>query len=113
MAKCGYSVVTTADVALAAATAKSVIGVKGHANFGIDLTYAAIGFDGVTASAIPGLVELCYCTFATNSPPAHAAPLKNTFFAPSAAPPNGVTLIVVAPVFVTAGMNQIGGRVAA
>lgn len=68
MTRCGYSVVTTADVALAAATAKSVLGVKAHANSGVDLTHASVGFDGVTASAVPVLVELCYCTFATNGP---------------------------------------------
>jgi hypothetical protein len=27
-----------------------------------------VGFDGVTASAVPVLVELCYITFATNPP---------------------------------------------
>jgi hypothetical protein len=44
-------------------------------------------------------------TAATSSPPTHAWPLTKTFFAPNAAPPLGVILIVVAPVFVTAGMN--------
>jgi hypothetical protein len=68
MAKCGYTVVTAGAVALTAATAKSVLGVKGHANFGLDLKKARIGFDGVTASAVAVLVELCYCTFVTNSP---------------------------------------------
>jgi len=68
MAKCGYTVVTAGAVALGAGVAKSVLGVKGHANFGLDLKKARIGFDGVTASAVAVLVELCYCTFATNSP---------------------------------------------
>jgi hypothetical protein len=68
MAKCGYSVPTGGTVALAAATTKTVLGVKGHANFGLDLKKARIGFDGVTASAVVVTVELCYCTFATNSP---------------------------------------------
>lgn len=68
MAKAGYSVVTTVVVALTAATAKSILGVKSHANFGLDLTYVQVGFDGVTASAVPVLVELCYCTFGANSP---------------------------------------------
>jgi hypothetical protein len=68
MAKAGYSVVTTAAVALSAATAKSIVGVKSHANFGLDLKKARVGFDGTTASAVPVLVELCYATFATNSP---------------------------------------------
>lgn len=66
--KCGYSVPTTAAVALAAATAKSILGVRGNAAFGIDLKKLRVGFDGVTASAVPVLVELCYATFATNPP---------------------------------------------
>jgi hypothetical protein len=68
MAKCGYTVPTGGVVALTAATAKTVLGVKGHANFGLDLKKARVGFDGVTASAVVVLVELCYCTWATNSP---------------------------------------------
>ena len=68
MAKAGYSIVTGGAVALSAATAKSVLGVKSHANFGLDLKKFKVGFDGVTASAVPVLVELCYATFATNSP---------------------------------------------
>lgn len=66
--KCGYSAVTGGAVALAAATAKTVLGLKAHANFGLDLKKAAVSFDGVSATAIPVLVELCYCTWATNSP---------------------------------------------
>lgn len=68
MAKAGYSIVTGGAVALSAATAKSILGVKSHANFGLDLKKFKVGFDGVTASAVPVLVELGYCTFATNSP---------------------------------------------
>lgn len=68
MAKCGYSVPIGAAVALVAATAKSVVGVKSGAAFGIDLVKFRYAFDGVTATAVPVLVELCYATFATNSP---------------------------------------------
>lgn len=68
MGRCGYTVASSAAVALAAATAKSVIGVKSAADFGIDLQGVDVGFDGVTASAVPVLLELCYATFATNSP---------------------------------------------
>jgi len=68
MAKCGYTVVTAGVVALGAGVAKSVIGVKGHANFGLDIKKARVGYDGITASAVAVLVEFCYCTFATNSP---------------------------------------------
>ncbi|SRR6266567_1828101 len=68
MSKAGYSAPSGAAVALAAGTAKSVIGVVAPAQFGVDLTKLRISFDGVTASAIPVLVELCYATFATNPP---------------------------------------------
>lgn len=68
MSQSGYSTTTEGAVALSAATAKSILGIKAHANSGIELKGFAIGFDGVTASAIPVLVELCYATFATNSP---------------------------------------------
>lgn len=68
MAKTGWSIVTGGAVPLSAATAKSVLGAKAHANSGLDLQKVIVGFDGVTASAVPVLVELCYATFATNSP---------------------------------------------
>lgn len=68
MAKTGYSVATTAAVALTASTAKTVLGVKSNAAFGIDLRKISVAFDGVTASATPVLVELIYVTFATNPP---------------------------------------------
>jgi hypothetical protein len=58
MSKAGYSAATGAAVALAAATAKSVLSVIAPAQFGVDLTKIRVGFDGVTASAVPVLVEL-------------------------------------------------------
>lgn len=58
MSKAGYSAPTGAAVALVAATAKSVLSVIAPAQFGVDLTKFRIGFDGVTASAVPVLVEL-------------------------------------------------------
>lgn len=68
MSAVGYSCTTEGAVALSAATAKTVIGAKAHANSGIQLKEFMVAFDGVTASAVPVLVELCYATFATNSP---------------------------------------------
>jgi hypothetical protein len=62
MSKAGYSAATGAAVALAAATAKSVLSVISPAQFGVDLTKFRIGFDGVTASAVPVLVELVQFT---------------------------------------------------
>lgn len=64
-----YSLQTGAAVALVAATAKTVLCVLSPAQFGIDLISYEIGFDGVTASAVPVLVELCTSTAATNSTP--------------------------------------------
>jgi hypothetical protein len=58
MSKAGYSAATGAAVALVAATAKSVLSVIAPAQFGVDLTKFRIGFDGVTASAVPVLIEL-------------------------------------------------------
>jgi hypothetical protein len=64
-----YEVPTGAAVASAAATtAKTILGVKAHANSGIQVLNWNISFDGVTASAAPIFVELCYSTWATNSP---------------------------------------------
>lgn len=68
MSKAGYGTSTEGAVALTAATAKSILGIRGNAAFGVDLVSFSVGFDGVTASAVPVLVELCYCTFATNAP---------------------------------------------
>lgn len=68
MAKAGYSAPAAATVALVATVAKSVIGVNAPAQFGVDLKKLRLGFDGVTASAIPVQVEICQSTFATNPP---------------------------------------------
>ncbi|HJT63081.1 MAG TPA: hypothetical protein VJ797_15535 [Burkholderiales bacterium] len=68
MSASGYSCTTEGAVALSAATAKTIIGVKAHANSGLQCKGFAVAFDGVTASAVPVLVEFCYATFATNSP---------------------------------------------
>jgi hypothetical protein len=68
VAKAGYSANTEGSVALAAATAKSVLGVNGTANFGVDLLGFTLSFDGTTAGNGAVLVELCQATFATNPP---------------------------------------------
>jgi hypothetical protein len=64
----GYNGVTGGAIALAAATAKSILGVKAHANSGIQLKKFFVSFDGVTASAVPVNIEVCYCTFGANPP---------------------------------------------
>lgn len=72
MAKAGYTVTTSAAVALSAATAKTALMVLSPAQFGVDLTKFRVEFDGVTASAVPALVELVTSTNATNSTPGTA-----------------------------------------
>jgi hypothetical protein len=62
--KAGYSAEVGAAVALAAATAKSILSVIAPAQFGADLRQIRVGFDGVTASAVPVLVEVV--TFTTD-----------------------------------------------
>lgn len=66
MSKTGYTVVTGGAVSLAADTAKTVLGIKGHANFGLDLKKLRFGFVDTNATEAPVIVELCYCTWATN-----------------------------------------------
>lgn len=67
MGKAGYSVQAGAAVALSAATAKTVLFVVAPAQFGVDLKKWRVAFDGVTASAVPALVEVCALSAATNS----------------------------------------------
>lgn len=63
-----YSITTGGAVALSAATAKTILGAKAHANSGLQWLAYDLAFDGVSASAVPVLVELCQCSWATNSP---------------------------------------------
>lgn len=63
-----YAAQTEAAVALVAATPKTVWGVKAHANSGLLLRKLKLSSDGIASSAIPILVEVCYSTWATNSP---------------------------------------------
>jgi hypothetical protein len=69
MSKAGYSAQTGAAVALVAATAKTAMFVLAPSTFGMDLKKFRIGFDGVTASAVPVFWEINYLTGATNSTP--------------------------------------------
>jgi hypothetical protein len=64
-----YKVDSGADIALTAATAKSVLGIRAGSAFGLDLAMWGMSFDASGSSAPtnePILCELCYCTFATN-----------------------------------------------
>lgn len=79
MGAAGYNVITGAAVALAAGTAKTIVGVNATANFGAVLKKYRISFDGVTASAVPVYVEICNCTFATNPPNGTVNTLETVF----------------------------------
>lgn len=68
MAAVGYEINTEGAVTLVTATAKTILGAKAHANSGLQLKGIDVTFLGVTASAIPVLIELMYSTWATNSP---------------------------------------------
>ena len=68
MAKSGYAVNTEGEVSLSSGVAKTVLGVKAGASVGLDLQGFEVDFDGLTAANEPVLVEICYCTWATNSP---------------------------------------------
>lgn len=56
-------------IALVAATAKTLLYVNGGTNIPAAFAEVCVGFDGVTASAVPVLVELAGGTKASNSTP--------------------------------------------
>lgn len=62
-----------AAIALAAATAKTLLYVNAGASDQPVFTEISVGFDGITSSAVPALVELVYGTKATNSTPGTAS----------------------------------------
>lgn len=68
MTKLGYAINTEGEVALTAAAAKTVLGVRASSSVPLDLKGIEVDFDGVTAANEPVLVELATCTFATNAP---------------------------------------------
>lgn len=63
-----YACNTEADVALTAATKKTVVGAKAHANSGLQLLGFSISFADTNATETPALVEVSYATWATNGP---------------------------------------------
>lgn len=58
----GYVIETTADVALSAATAKTILSIINAANALIRLTEASVSFDGISSTAEPVTVEICFST---------------------------------------------------
>jgi hypothetical protein len=65
----GYVIETAGAIALTAATAKTILNVISGANAINRLTELSVSFDGVTPTAVPVLVELCYSTQATAGTP--------------------------------------------
>jgi hypothetical protein len=65
----GYVVSTVGSLALTAATAKTVLNVITAANALVRIVELSVSFDGVTATAVPAVVELCYSTQATAGTP--------------------------------------------
>lgn len=63
-----YVCSTEAEVALAAATAKTVLGVKASSSAGLQLVGFTVSFADTNATEVPVLCELMYCTWATNPP---------------------------------------------
>lgn len=60
--------VPATTVALTAATAKSVVGVKAASNICVKVTEVSTSFDGATSSNAPAVCEFMQSTFATNGP---------------------------------------------
>ena len=65
MAAAGFVATSGAAQALAAATAKTILAVVPSTGRTLTVTELSVSFDGVTASAVPVLVELCTSTQAT------------------------------------------------
>ena len=61
----GYTVESNGDIALTAATAKTILSVINAANSLIRLVEFGVSFDGTSGSAEPVTVELCSSTQAT------------------------------------------------
>lgn len=57
-----YTVETNGDIALSAATAKTIMSVITASNSLTRLTELSVSFDGTSATAVPVMVELCYST---------------------------------------------------
>lgn len=58
----GYVLKTAGSVALTAATAKTVVNVIAGANSLFRITEMSVSFDGATATGVPAIVDLFYCT---------------------------------------------------
>jgi len=61
MSNPGYAINTAGALALSAGVAKTILNIINGTNTISRLTAFHIGFDGVTPTAVPALVEICYC----------------------------------------------------
>lgn len=73
-----YAARTEGAVALSSATPKTILGWKALASSGLLLVGYNISFDGVSATAVPVLVEICYVTWATNPPGTNSSSVTPT-----------------------------------
>ncbi len=71
-----YSVETTGDVALSAATAKTILSVICGSNALLRIIELGVSFDGTTATAEPVTVELCSSTQATAGTSSSQTPVQ-------------------------------------
>ena len=72
-----FTVETTADVALSAATAKTILSVIAPASGAIRLVEFSVSFDGTSATAEPVTVELCKSTEATAGTSTSQTPVQS------------------------------------
>lgn len=68
----GYSFTTVGSLALTAATAKTILNLINSSTGLVRVVGFSVSFDGVTASAVPAVVELCQSTQAGAGTPGTA-----------------------------------------
>jgi hypothetical protein len=94
-----YVCMTDAAYTLSANTARTILGVKAHANSGLLLKRARMGFLGTSATATEVAVDIAYCDWSTKSPGTNSTTIT----------PVQVTGRVITPGF-TAGAGWTAGN---
>lgn len=102
----GYSVMTggtatAGAMALAAATAKTAVAVIAGSTTAPALSELSISFDGVTASAVPVLVELCESTQAGAGTTTAQTPIQTRGWPPSASVSSAAQTYTAEPTVLT------------
>lgn len=77
MARNRFSYSTEGEIALTAATARTVLQIASPANIGVAVRGLAVSFDGISGSAEPGLVELIVQTAVLGGTPAAGTAAKD------------------------------------